>query len=131
MTDTATERMMRRYLDSQHQDLSMLAEDVVFTTMATGEEHHGPDAVRRMLHHIYQVAFDAGIEERTLVCSSTNAVLEALFVGRHIGEFAGMPATGRDVRVPLCVVYDVAGGQIRRGRVYFEIPLLLQQLNAA
>ena len=45
------------------------------------------------------------------------------------GEFAGIPATGKDVRVPLCVVYDLENDQIKQGRVYFEMPALLQQLG--
>jgi steroid delta-isomerase-like uncharacterized protein len=108
----------------------MMADDVVFTTMATGEEHRGRDGVQRMLQHVYHVAFDARAETRTLVVSGDHAVLEGLFVGRHIGEFAGVPATGREVRVPLCVVYDFVDGRIQRGRVYFEIPALLQQVGA-
>jgi steroid delta-isomerase-like uncharacterized protein len=122
---------LQRYLDSNHEDLSMMADDVVFTTMATGEEHRGRDDVKQMLEHVYQVAFDAHAETRTLVVSGDHAVLEAMFVGRHIGEFAGVPATGREVRVPLCVVYDFADGRIQRGRVYFEIPAFLQQVGAA
>ena len=121
--------VMNRYSDSQHTDLSMMADDVVFTTMATGEEHHGVAGVAAMLHRVYHVAFTARAERRTLVCDDDHAVLEALFVGRHTGEFAGVAATGRDVRVPLCVVYDLADGRIRRGRVYFELPLLLEQLG--
>jgi steroid delta-isomerase-like uncharacterized protein len=125
-----TREMLTRYLDSGHADLSMMADDVIFTTMATGEEHIGQDAVRRMLHYMYHVAFDALAVTRTLVADESHAVLEAVFVGRHIGEFAGVPATGRDVRVPFCVVYDIANGAIRRGRVYFEMPVLLEQLGA-
>lgn len=83
-----------------------------------------------MLQSIYHVAFDAHAERRTLVCEAEHAVLEGLFVGRHIGEFAGIPATGREVRVPLCVVYDITSAGIRRGRVYFEMPVLLDQLGA-
>lgn len=130
---TTTERnraALQQYLDSNHEDLTMMADDVVFTTMATGEEHRGREGVRRMLQHVYHVAFDAHAETRTLVVSDDHAVLEAIFVGRHIGEFAGVPATGRDVRVPLCVVYDFADGRIQRGRVYFEIPAMLQQVGA-
>mgnify|MGYP003401677375 CR=1 FL=1 len=44
---------------------------------------------------------------------------------------AGIPATGRKVRVPLCVVYDLEAGRIKRGRVYLEMPVLLRQLGAA
>jgi len=33
------------------------------------------------------------------------------------------------VRVPICVVYDLENDQIKRGRVYFEMPALLQQLG--
>lgn len=125
----ASRALITRYLASGHRDLSVMADDVVFTSMATGEEHHGREGVRRMLEEIYHVAFDAVAELRTLVCEENHAVLEGLFVGRHTGTFAGVPATGRAVRVPLCVVYDLAEGRIRRGRVYFEIPVLLRQLG--
>ena len=130
MSVKRTEAIVSRYWDSDHQDLSMMAEDVVFTNMATGEEHCGPKEVRRMLDYMYHVAFDAQAEIRSRICAEHHAVLEADFVGRHIGEFAGIPATGRPVRVPLCVVYDLADERITRARVYLAIPVLLRQLGA-
>ena len=59
MTVERTREVMTRYLDSQHSDLSMMADDVVFTNMATGEEHRGVEGVRKMLDHVYHEAFDA------------------------------------------------------------------------
>ena len=55
--------------------------------------------------------------------SEGKAVWEADFIGRHVGEFAGVPATGKDVRVPFAVADDVRDGQIVEGRVYFEVPV--------
>jgi len=131
MSIERTREALTRYLDSGHQDLSMMADDVVFTNMATGEEHRGVDGVRRMLDYIYHTAFDATAETRSRIFDTRQAVLEADFVGTHIGTFAGIPATGRNVRVPLCVVYDLEEGKIKRGRVYLEVPVLLRQLGAA
>jgi steroid delta-isomerase-like uncharacterized protein len=125
-----TRQAMTRYLDSGHNDLSMMADDVVFTNMATGEEHRGVDGVRRMLDFVYHTAFDATAETRSTIYAERQAVLEADFVGTHIGAFAGIPATRRKVRVPLCVVYDLDEGKIKRGRVYLEMPVLLRQLAA-
>lgn len=68
-------------------------------------------------------------DTRTTLFGEQNAMSEGDFVGKHIGEFAGIPATGKDVRVPLCVVYDLENDQIKRGRAYFEMPALLQQLG--
>jgi len=59
MSIERTREAMTRYLDSEHTDLSMMADDVVFTNMATGEEHRGVDGVRRMLDYVYHTAFDA------------------------------------------------------------------------
>ncbi len=129
MSVERTREVMARYWDSGHRDLSMMAEDVVFTTMATGEEHRGPEAVRRMLDHVYHGAFEATAHIRSRICSERQAVLEADFVGTHIGEFAGIPATGRKVRVPLCVVYDLDADKITRARVYLELPVMLRQLR--
>jgi steroid delta-isomerase-like uncharacterized protein len=131
MSIERTREALTRYLDSGHDDLSMMADDVVFTNMATGEEHRGVDGVRRMVEFVYHTAFDATAETRNRIYAESQAVLEADFVGTHIGTFAGVPATGRKVRVPLCVVYDVEEGKITRGRVYMEVPVLLRQLGAA
>ena len=82
-----------------------------------------------MLDYIYHQAFDATAEFRSRICGEDQAVVEGDFVGTHIGEFAGIPATGRQVRVPLCVVYDLESGEIKRARVYFELPVLMRQLG--
>jgi steroid delta-isomerase-like uncharacterized protein len=129
MPSERTREVMSRYWDSGHRDVSMMAEDVVFTHMATGQEHRGPAGVLAMLDYMYRQAFDATAEIHTRLCGENQAVLEATFVGRHIGEFAGIPATGRSVRVPLCVVYDLENDRIKRARVYLELPVLMRQLG--
>ena len=131
MSIESTRDTMVRYFNSEHGDISMMSQDVVFTIMATGEEHCGPEAVLGMLNYFYHVAFDATAKTNVTLFGETNAMIEGDFVGKHIGEFAGIAATGKDVNVPLCVVYDVANDQIIRGRVYFEMPALLHQLGAS
>jgi steroid delta-isomerase-like uncharacterized protein len=129
MSIETNRKIISGYLDSNHSDLSMMAEDVVFTNMATGEKHSGPEAISQMLNFIYHVAFDAHAETKNLIINETNAVFEADFVGKHIGEFAGIPSTNKSVRVPLCVVYDIENDKIKKGRIYFEVPALMTQLN--
>jgi steroid delta-isomerase-like uncharacterized protein len=129
MSAESTREVMMRYFSSNHTDLSMMADDVVFTVMATGEEHRTPEGVRQMLEYFYRVAFDAVAETRNTVFDDGKAVVEGDFVGRHTGEFAGVPATNKEVRVPLCVVYDLENDRIRRARIYFEMPVLLRQLG--
>lgn len=129
MSIESTRATMQRYFNSEHGDTSMMANDVVFTVMATGQEHHTPEGVLGMLNYFYHVAFDATATMRVTLFGESNAMIEGDFVGKHIGEFAGIPATGKDVRVPLCVVYDLEKDQIKRGRVYFEMPALMKQLG--
>ena len=136
MTSTApmsldeTSEVMERYIAAEHGDVSTMADDVVFRVMATGDEHRTPAGVLAMLGYFYHGAFEATAATHKVVFGPGSAVLEADFVGRHIGEFAGVPATGKDVRVPLCVCYDLRGGKIAEGRIYFEIPAFLAQVAA-
>ena len=107
MSVESTRETMMRYFNSAPGDASMMAEDVVFTVMATGEEHRGRDGVTGMLTDFYHRAFNATFASRTTLFGEHNAMTEGDFIGKHTGEFAGIPATGKDVRVPLCVVYDL------------------------
>ena len=129
MSAENTRKVIRKYWDSDHSDVSMMADDVVFTVMASGQEAHGPEGVLGLLNSFYHVACDAAAENTIEIIENGKAVWEGDFVGKHIGEFAGIPATDKGVRVPLCVVYELEDGQIKRARVYFEMPVLLQQLG--
>ena len=129
MSVEKTQEIMARYFKSEHGNSNIMADDVVFTIMGTGQEHRGPQAVAGMLQYFYHIAFDAHAETKNEIYADGQATFEGDFVGKHIGEFAGIPASGKDVRVPLCVVYDLENNQIKRGRVYFEMPALLQQLG--
>jgi steroid delta-isomerase-like uncharacterized protein len=129
MSIDETRAVMDRYLNSGHGDLdAVMAPDVVFTVMATGQEFHGPDAVAGMLEFFYHGAFEATAEEMNLVIGEGEAVGEWSFIGRHVGEFAGVPATGKEVRVPLAVAYDLADGRVTQARIYFETPAFLAQV---
>ncbi len=130
MSVESTREVITKYVNSGHSDVSMMAEDVVFTVMATGQEHRSPDGVLQMLNYFYHVAFDAKAETKNAIFADGKAVVEGDFVGKHIGEFAGIPATNKYVRVPLCVVYELEDDLITQGRVYFEMPVLLQQVGA-
>ena len=129
MSVESTRKVMKRYLEADHSDTSMMTDDVVFTIMATGDEHRTPEGVFGMLDYFYHVAFDATAEAKNMIFGEKNAIFEGDFVGRHIGEFAGIPATNKEVRVPLCVVYDLEDEKIKRGRVYFATPVFFQQVG--
>jgi predicted ester cyclase len=117
MSVESTREVITKYVNSGHSDVSMMADDVVFTVMATGQEHRSPSGVSQMLNYFYRVAFDATAETRNTIFADGQAVVEGDFVGRHIGEFAGIPATNKHVRVPLCVVYDLEDDLISTGSV--------------
>jgi predicted ester cyclase len=110
-------------------DVQYVTEDAVFTSMNTGEETRGREAIGQMLNYFYHVAFDDRAEITNKVITEKKAVLEFNFVGKHIGEFAGMQPTNKEVNVPTCVSYDLENGAIKKGRVYMLVDVLMKQLS--
>ena len=129
MSIGSVHELIARYLESEELDESLLAPDVTFTVMATGDTYRGPEGVRQMLDFFFRVAFDARAEARNVLQDGEHAVWEGHFIGEHTGEFVGLPATRQKVCVPLAVVYDLKDGLIHKGRFYLELPVLLQQIG--
>ena len=130
MSVESTKQVMLRYFGSAHGDTSMMADDVVFTIMDSGEEHRGPEGVLQMLGGFYHGTFEADVETTNTIFADGQAVVEGYVVGKHTGTFAGVPATGKDVRMPICVVYDLENDKIKKGRVYVASGVFLQQVGA-
>ena len=134
MADTTTRAVMDEYLEAllHVSDFGrFFAPDVVWTTMETGEEVRGRDAVRDLIRELHTQAFQARPELVSLLTGDTTAMVEAVFVGTHVGDFAGLPATGMQVRWPYAMAYDVAGGSITALRAYFPMTALRPQLAVA
>ncbi|HEY0355137.1 MAG TPA: ester cyclase [Flavisolibacter sp.] len=112
-------------------DVKYVAEDAVFHNLSTGEVHTGRAEVAAMLHYIYHVAFDVKIEIRNHIITADKAMVEGYFKGRHIGEIAGIPASNKEVDVPICVTYDLKDGLIKEARIYMLTEILAKQLGAA
>jgi len=91
-----------------------------------GQEVKGRDAVEAFIRGAHEQAFDAHPELKLLVVENDHAAIEAVFVGRHVREFAGIAATGNQVRVPYTVFYDLHDGQIESLRLYRLAPLTEQ-----
>ena len=128
MKTVQEKKLIEKYFESH--DTKYLAEDTVFINMNSGELTVGREAVGKMLHYIYHLAFDAHAEITNTIVTDDKAVLEANFVGKHIGEFAGVPATGKNVKVPLCVSYDLdENGLIKVARIYMLESVMMQQLT--
>lgn len=129
MSVERTRQVIERYLASGGIDTAV-AKDAVYTDVATGETYEGREAIRGLLDHYYRVAFNAEPVARGMVYGDGHAAGEWDFVGKHVGEFAGIAPTGKTVRVPLAVFYDVSDDAIQRARVYFARAEALRQLQS-
>jgi steroid delta-isomerase-like uncharacterized protein len=128
MTVDDTRAVMEAYAASH--DVSYLAEDAIYTDTATGQQHQGREAIGAMLRYVYQEAFDARAELHELVVGEGCAAVSGEIVGTHTGEFAGVPATGASVRIPLAVVYRLADDEITEATIYLQLVRFLQQVGA-
>jgi len=134
MAHDGTQRVMDAYLQAllaRGDFASFFSPDVVWTFMESGDEVHGRDAVRDLIADMHGRAFAAHPELRNLLVGDGHAMVEVVFVGRHTGDFLGIPATGVDVRAPYCVAYDIDGDAITALRAYFPTTVVRNQLAEA
>lgn len=118
---------LQKYINTH--DVKYVAENAVFKNLSTGQEHKGRVEIGAMLHYMYQVAFDAHAEVTNMVVTENKAMFEGFFVGKHIGEIAGVKPTNKDVRVPICVSYEVRDGLIQEARIYMLLSVMMCQLG--
>ena len=65
-----------------------------------------------------------------MIAEGDKVVVRATMRATHLGEFFGVPATGKAVTMPLIIIYRIADGQIVEHWIQMDVFGLMQQLGA-
>ena len=133
MSVDATKQTMDSYLEAlmSRGDYSrFFTDDVRWTTVESGEQIVGRQAVADYIGSMHLSLFDAHPELKKLVVGEGAVAAEFDFVGTNTGDFEGEAATGQEMRVPYVVVYDVSEGGISELRAYLPVRKVMAVFRA-
>lgn len=109
--------------------MSTFGEDANYDDEPWGEHHRGRDEVRGYYEVLLSAAPDLSIEVHRRHAAGDAVVLECTISGTHLGEWRGLPATGRRIEFPLCAVYTFHGDLLAGERIYYDRASVLHQLG--
>lgn len=130
MSVEQTRSVMERFWagESGH-DPAVLTEDAVLVNVSSGQRWHGRGAITARFHELDHSVFDVEFVPEHVHIADGSAAVEARYVGRHIGDYDGVPASGRDIDVPLVVCYRVEGDEITEIRAWLMQSIFLAQVE--
>jgi len=97
---------------------------------AWGAHYIGREQVCEFYAEMLLAVPDLHIDVQRRHAGADAVVLEVIIRGRHLGTWRGVPATGRQIDLPLCGVFTFDGGDRLAGeRIYYDRATLLAQLG--
>lgn len=130
----ANKELVRRYYQIVSGDLSGI--DAIVT--AGFVDHHfppdtpaGPDGVRHFFGRVLPT-FSCGlrVEIDFLLADGERVDCHFVVYFRHTGEFAGLPPTGKEIRVPAISTFRIADGKLAEAWELFDSGDMLRQMGA-
>ncbi len=109
--------------------LETLCVDPVYKIMATSEKYQGQDEVATFYRTLFEGVPNATFELINVFVGEEGVVEESILRGTHQGRLFGIEATGREIALPLTIVFPMLNGQILGERLYFDLATLARQLG--
>jgi steroid delta-isomerase-like uncharacterized protein len=97
--------------------------------MATGQVFDGDDEVMGYYHTTRTAFPDQRHENARFHVTDEVVIVEFDLLGTNLGEFYGMPPTGKAFRVPIIAVFFFEGDRIVNERIYFDSASLVTQIG--
>ena len=89
----------------------------------------GPEAVKMTLGMFLNAFPDMEMTVEDIIAEGNRVASRGFFVGTHEGEFNGIPATGRRVKVDFSDIWVVNNGQLAENWAQLDIMGMMQQLG--
>ena len=97
---------------------------------AWGEHYQGAAGVRQFYEQLMRALPDLEIEVQRRHITNDAILVEVIIRGTHLGEWRGLPATGRRVEFPLCGIYTFDSDEHLAGeKIYYDRATVLSQVG--
>ena len=100
-----------------------------YEIMATGQVFDGDDEVMGYYRTTRTAFPDQRHDNVRFHAADDVTVAEFDLLGTNLGEFYGLPPTGRAFRVPVIAVFFFDGDRIVNERIYFDAASLVNQIG--
>jgi steroid delta-isomerase-like uncharacterized protein len=94
-----------------------------------GEPSDGEAAVRELLQGLMDGFPDFHAETEKMHHADEAVISEGRITGTHNGAFAGIPATGRRMDVPMAAIFEFDEDRLLCETVYYDVATVLVQLG--
>jgi steroid delta-isomerase-like uncharacterized protein len=134
--DIASLRERREAIVKQHAD----AENRHDVEATIGTFHHpryefnghpsdGEEAVRELLHGFMHGIADSHLEITRLRHMDDGVLVEGVITGTHDGDWVGVPATGRRIKVPVVGIFEFDADRLLCEKVHLNMGRVLKQMG--
>jgi steroid delta-isomerase-like uncharacterized protein len=104
------------------------ADDAVIESPTAGV-HQGREAAEKALRAIFSAFLDLTVSPDYLIIDGGSVASVITLEGTHIGDFLGIPPTGKQFRMPAVFFYQLENGKIVRERRIYDFTGLLIQIG--
>lgn len=110
--------------------IDTLAEDCVYEVVPTGQRWEGHDGARTFYTTFLGAFPDVHFDLTDIVIGPQGVIEIATMTGTHQGEWAGIPPSGKSVRMQIIIHFpwNAAAEKFSGENVYFDRSTLLEQL---
>jgi steroid delta-isomerase-like uncharacterized protein len=102
-----------------------------YEIVPTGDVFDGTEEVMRYFEETRKAFPDQRNENAVMHHAENSVVVEFDLLGTHLGNFRGLPPTGRAFRCRTLAIFEFEGEGIVCERVYFDSATILRQLGIA
>lgn len=110
--------------------LGTFGDSAFYEDEAWAEHYNGSYGVRSFYTQLMAALPDLVIDIKKMHVGDEAIVVEVVIRGTHLGPWRGLPATGRQVEVPLCGIYTFDSDDRLAGeKIYYDRGTVLRQLG--
>jgi steroid delta-isomerase-like uncharacterized protein len=135
MSTEQNKAIVRRFFDEVINKQNLAAIDELFAEHYVN--HFNPPGMpsgregERMLTQMFFGPFpDSHMAVEDLLAEGDKVAVRTTYTGTHQGEFMGIPATGKQVSIPVINIFRLENGQIVENTPRLDMLGLMQQLGA-